>query len=69
LKLLLGNFDYSPGILNEDHLRFFTKKSATTMINTCGLSVKEIIPTGFGYMVNMFTNLTAFQYIYVCEAI
>ncbi|GEM_PF-3778392 len=39
------------------------------MINTCGLSVKEIIPTGFGYMVNMFTNLTAFQYIYVCEAI
>jgi len=67
LDLLFGKFDYSPGILSEDHLRFFTKKSAQKMIRECGYVVKKIVPTGLGHRTNIFTNLTAFQFIYVCK--
>lgn len=67
LKLFFGNFDYAPGILSEDHLRFFTKKSAIDMINKCGYSAIDVIPTGLGHMVGIFPTLTAFQFIYVCK--
>lgn len=67
LGLLFGNFDYSPGILSEDHLRFFTKQSAQKMIRECGYEIKNIIPTGLGNKIKIFANLTAFQFIYVCK--
>jgi O-antigen biosynthesis protein len=67
LGLLFGNFDYSPGILSEDHLRFFTKKSAQNLIQRCGYKVETIVPTGMGHRTNILTNLTAFQFIYVCK--
>jgi len=67
LDLLFGNFDYNPGILSEDHLRFFTKKSAQKLIRNCGYEIENIVPTGLGYKLKMFTNLTAFQFIYVCK--
>jgi 2-polyprenyl-3-methyl-5-hydroxy-6-metoxy-1,4-benzoquinol methylase len=67
IKLLLGNFDYSPGILSEDHLRFFTKKSAKNLIQNCGYKIETIIPTGMGHRLKIFTNLTAFQFIFVCK--
>lgn len=66
-NLLFGKFDYSPGILSEDHLRFFTKKSAENLIRNCGYEIGNIIPTGLGHKLKMFTNLTAFQFIYVCK--
>ena len=65
--LLFGNFDYKPGILSEDHLRFFTKKSAIEMIEKCGYGVVGIVPTGFGHRFGMLTTLTAFQFVYVCK--
>jgi O-antigen biosynthesis protein len=67
LELLFGKFEYKPGILGEDHLRFFTRKSAAKMINSCGYKVKKIIPTGLGHKIGVFLDLTAFQFIYVCE--
>jgi O-antigen biosynthesis protein len=67
IGLLLGNFDYRPGILSEDHLRFFTKESAQRLIRECGYGIEDIIPTGLGHRINIFTNLTAFQFIYVCK--
>lgn len=67
MKLLFGNFDYSPGILGEDHLRFYTRKSAIEMIRKCGYEVIKIIPTGLGHMLQIFPTLTAFQFIYVCR--
>lgn len=66
-NLLFGKFDYAPGILSEDHLRFFTKKSARKLIRDCGYEITKIIPTGLGHKMNIFTNLTAFQFIYVCK--
>jgi|WetSurMetagenome_2_1015567.scaffolds.fasta_scaffold148728_2 O-antigen biosynthesis protein len=67
IKLMMGKFDYAPGILSHDHLRFFTKKSAMRMIEDCGYEVKKTIPTGFGHKFGLFPDLTAFQFIYVCK--
>jgi len=69
INLLFGNFDYRAGILSEDHLRFFTKKSATGMIRKCGYKVENIIPTGMGHRLKILANLTAFQFIYICKKI
>ena len=68
LQLLVGKFNYTyGGILSEDHLRHFTKKEALKMINNCGLQAKKIIPTGLGHELKILPNLTAFQFIYICE--
>lgn len=66
LKLLLGNFDYTAGIMSTDHLRFFTRKSAIRMLEECGYLVEEILPTGLGHIIKIFPTLTAFQFVYVC---
>lgn len=70
LNLLLGKFDYTyGGILSEDHLRFFTKKSAVKMFTDCGYRVESVIPTGLGHKLRILPNLTAFQFIYVVTKI
>jgi len=69
LKLLVGKFDYQPGILSADHLRFFTRQSATALIEKCGYRIENIIPTGLGHRIKILTNLTAFQFIYVCKKV
>jgi hypothetical protein len=50
-----------------DHLRFFTKKTATILIEEAGLTVEKYIPTGLGHMIQILPTLTAFQFIYVCR--
>lgn len=67
--LLFGRFDYAPGILSQDHLRFFTRKSAMRMIEGCGYKIKKIVPTGLGHRFRLFANLTAFQFVYLCKKI
>ncbi len=64
IKLLFGIFEYSPGILSEDHLRFFTKKTASNMFEKCGYKIINIIPTGLGHKIKILQKLTAFQFIY-----
>lgn len=65
LQLLLGKFEYTPaGILNQDHLRFFTKKSAIDLFSQTGYKVVKIIPTGLAHSTGILPNLTAFQFIY-----
>ena len=40
LKLLFGNFNYeNHGILDENHLRFFTKKNTIKLISNAGLRI------------------------------
>lgn len=68
LKLLLGGFDYTyGGILSEDHLRFFTKKTATELLSRCHYKVLQTIPTGLGYRFPILSSLLAFQFIYICK--
>jgi hypothetical protein len=43
LGLLAGKFDYrSSGILDDSHLRFFTRDSAVRMLESCGLEVLRL---------------------------
>lgn len=67
LKLLFGRFEYSPGILSGDHLRFFTKKSAIKMLENCGYTIKKIIPTGLGHILKIYPSYFAFQFVFVCH--
>ena len=67
LKHLLGNFDYKPGIMNEDHLRFFTFKSGKKLIEDCGLEIERVLSTGLGARIKIFPKLIAFQFIYICK--
>lgn len=68
LQLLFGKFDYTKsGILNSDHLRFFTRKSAQELLNDSGFQVIKIIPTGFAHRLNIFSSLTAFQFVYLAK--
>ncbi|MBI3013391.1 MAG: class I SAM-dependent methyltransferase [Elusimicrobia bacterium] len=42
LQILLGKFDYTPsGILDESHLKFFTLKTARSLIQDAGLAIQE----------------------------
>jgi SAM-dependent methyltransferase len=43
LGLLAGRFDYEPsGILDDSHLRFFTRKSAIELLESAGLEVLRV---------------------------
>jgi 2-polyprenyl-3-methyl-5-hydroxy-6-metoxy-1,4-benzoquinol methylase len=66
LNLLLGKFNYTDsGILNQDHLRFFTRESAQLLFSQNGYQVLKIIPTGLGHQTGMLPTLTAFQFIFI----
>jgi 2-polyprenyl-3-methyl-5-hydroxy-6-metoxy-1,4-benzoquinol methylase len=67
LNLLLGKFNYSKGIMSTDHLRFFTHKTASTLLSYCGYDIIHTIPTGLGHMLKILPNLTAFQFIFICK--
>lgn len=45
-NLFFGRFEYKKqGILDHTHLRFFTKRSLISMINSADLKIVELIPT------------------------
>lgn len=67
LKHLLGNFDYKPGIMNEDHLRFFTLKTGKKLIEDCGLKIEKVLPTGMGARLKIWPKLIACQFIYIAH--
>lgn len=46
LSLAMGRFDYTErGILDQTHLRFFTRKTAIALVNKAGLDIKNILVT------------------------
>lgn len=56
LKLLFGNFDYEDhGILDKNHLRFFTKKNTIKLISDAGLKIYKF-DVNIGD-VNRFMNI------------
>lgn len=49
LSLLLGRWDYQPlGLLDATHVRFFTRKSVLSMLDSCGFQPLEIERTTLG---------------------
>ncbi len=64
IKHLLGNFDYEKtGILDNTHLRFFTKKTATQMLENCGYVIEKLYFTGTKFL----PELKAFQFVFICK--
>lgn len=70
LKLLFGKFDYSDtGALSKGHLRFFTLKTASKLIESSGYKIEKIEPTGIGSIIKIFPTLLAFQFLFVARRI
>ena len=52
IRVLFGKFDYdSRGILDQTHLRFFTRKSFIRMANTAGYDVTSVSHTGIPFEI------------------
>lgn len=63
-SLLCGKFDYEKtGILDETHLRHFTKASAKEMIEKAGYKVEKIYYTGTKFL----PTLKAYQFVFDCK--
>ncbi|MDP2905761.1 MAG: class I SAM-dependent methyltransferase [Candidatus Omnitrophota bacterium] len=65
INLLFGRFDYSPGILDGGHLRFFTQKSAMALIERAGYRVDWIGSRNrvIKLLGKLYKKLFAFQFI------
>lgn len=62
VNLLLGKFDYGKtGILDETHLRFFTRKSITKLIEDCGFKIEKFMWSGRKW----WPELNAIQLVFV----
>jgi 2-polyprenyl-3-methyl-5-hydroxy-6-metoxy-1,4-benzoquinol methylase len=69
LALLLGRFDYGVGgALSKGHLRFFTRDTARQMLEEAGYRITVVHYTGFASMCPILPNLTAYQFLFVCES-
>jgi len=68
LRLFFGKFDYGDmGALSKGHLRFFTLKTASELIESSGYKIEKIEPTGLGSIIRLFPNLLAFQFLFVAK--
>ena len=83
VRLIFGNWDYQPsGIMDETHLRFYTRKTAAEMIMRCGLTIKAIkISPGINFpksdhrflsklaykICEVWPTLLAYQFIFIAE--
>jgi predicted TPR repeat methyltransferase len=65
LNLLFGRFDYSPGILDGGHLRFFTQSSARELVESCGYRVLWVKSRNriLKILGRLNKNLFAFQFV------
>lgn len=68
LALLFGKFEYGDGgALSKGHLRFFTRRSAAQLLHDAGFVVRKVEPTGLGSMIRIMTNVTAYQFMFICQ--
>jgi methionine biosynthesis protein MetW len=60
LKLLLGRFDYGPtGILDQTHMRFFTRRTFASLLMGAGYEITNFIPVGrFPILARFETSLS-----------
>lgn len=70
-NLLLGRFEYqNEGILNQEHLRFFTHKTAKELIKRAGLKIEEETTNYLGWrakIASLWSTLLASQFLLVCK--
>ena len=75
IQLLLGNWNYREyGTLDNTHLKFFTIKSGTKMVEAAGLRIIELIPYNqFGILRYIkpleiiFPSLFAYQFMIIAK--
>jgi 2-polyprenyl-3-methyl-5-hydroxy-6-metoxy-1,4-benzoquinol methylase len=49
LALLFGRFDYTPcGLLDDTHLRFFTRSSLVSLFEKCGWAIEDLVAVDRG---------------------
>ncbi|MDD5687526.1 MAG: glycosyltransferase [Elusimicrobia bacterium] len=69
LNLLFGKFEYAEngGILDKNHLRFFTLKSMSKMVSNCGFRINYFRGAGSNmpiFLRNSFPSLLASQFVF-----
>ena len=69
LSLLFGRFDYRElGILDRTHLRFFTLKTLRSLLEDCGLNIRQIVATPIPVqLVWSVTNRNFFAPLHYCH--
>jgi len=71
LKLLFGNFDYSGGILDQGHVRFFTYKTARKLLEDGGYRVVRITNNNATWIIRslgrIWKKMFAFQFVFKCS--
>jgi O-antigen biosynthesis protein len=70
LGLFFGNFDYSGGILDQGHLRFFTYKSARKLLEDNGYRVVAVVNNNHTWIIRalgrLYKRMFAFQFVFKC---
>lgn len=68
IRFLLGSFNYTnEGILDKNHLRFFTLKTAKEMIDNCDFSVESMGTTSTHMpevLTELLPSLLAYQFVF-----
>ncbi len=68
--LLFGNFDYSGGVLDCGHLKFFTYKSARRLLQDNGYRIVAVINNNHTLPVRLlgriWMKMFAFQFVFKC---
>ncbi len=71
IKFLLGKFNPDGGILDKNHLRFFTLSTAKKFIEDCELNILVIrnnnMSRTFSLLGRIWKPLFAFQFVFKCK--
>src|SRR3989338_2118133 len=71
IKLLFGIFNYSGGILDEGHVRFFTYKTARRLLQKNGYSIISVTNNNHTIPIKVlggiWKRLFAFQFVFKCR--
>ena len=73
LKSLCGNFDYSGGILDKGHLKFFTYKTAVRLFEENRFRIIKVVNNNstlpFRFLGKIWIKMFAFQFVFKCKKI
>jgi 2-polyprenyl-3-methyl-5-hydroxy-6-metoxy-1,4-benzoquinol methylase len=71
LGLVFGRFDYSVGILDKGHLRFFTYRSAKNLIQDSGYKIVKVTNNNATLackvLGRLWMRMFAFQFVFKCK--